>query len=86
MNLLAPEHTATFVVARKAQARWSIFQLKVDTLAFVLRNKPQCNTNERRMYTNVYVLFASPMVEWKLYGEKQLSRKFRGNMKPEYLV
>lgn len=39
------------------------------------------------MYTNVYVLFASPMVEWELYGKKlKLSRKFRGeNMKPEYL-
>ena len=38
------------------------------------------------MYTNVYVLFASSMVEWELYGEKlKLSRKSRGNMKPEYL-
>ena len=31
------------------------------------------------MYTNVYVLFASSMVEWELYGEKlKLSRKSRG--------
>ena len=80
MNLLAPEHTTAFVATlEELGLDGQIFQLKMTHLAFVLRNKPQCNTNERRMYTNVYVLFASSMVEWELYGEKlKLSRKSRG--------
>ncbi len=33
MNLLAPEHAAAFVAALSSEARWSDYQLKIDTFS-----------------------------------------------------